>query len=209
MSSDRDREEREYGDRYSDEKYDDADGGGRKDEEETEDREARDEREDREGNGSADQMEEELAVYVGNFEYRTTTRDLERLFERFGSVKKVDMKVGFAFVFMGSKDDGDDLIKEFDGTTFGSRQRRLRVEWAKGDGRVKKREDSRRSQNMDPSDTVFVVGFDPSLTKDDDLRDYFSGSGRIVRLDVRGTFAFIQYGSVEDATEAIKNCHDT
>jgi len=94
MSSDRDREEREYGDRYSDEKYDDADGGGRKDEEETEDREARDEREDREGNGSADQMEEELAVYVGNFEYRTTTRDLERLFERFGSVKKVDMKVG-------------------------------------------------------------------------------------------------------------------
>ncbi|KAL9303014.1 putative RNA recognition motif domain, nucleotide-binding alpha-beta plait domain superfamily [Arabidopsis thaliana] len=36
-------------------------------------------------------------VYVGNFDYDTRHSDLERLFSKFGRVKRVDMKSGKTF----------------------------------------------------------------------------------------------------------------
>eukprot|EP00190_Bangiopsis_sp_CCMP1999_P003294 CAMPEP_0198729108 /NCGR_PEP_ID=MMETSP1475-20131203/14884_1 /TAXON_ID= ORGANISM="Unidentified sp., Strain CCMP1999" /NCGR_SAMPLE_ID=MMETSP1475 /ASSEMBLY_ACC=CAM_ASM_001111 /LENGTH=542 /DNA_ID=CAMNT_0044491677 /DNA_START=169 /DNA_END=1795 /DNA_ORIENTATION=+ len=154
-------------------------------------------------------VDEDPPVYVGNFEYSTTTDDLERAFDRLGPIRKIDMKSGFAFVFMKYKEDGDELIRLFDRTPFGSKQRVLRVEWARGDGRVKQRERKRRMLGTkNPTDTLFVVSFDPSTTRERDLEDFFSNHGRVENLEIRSTYAFIQFASVDDAVRALTNCHD-
>lgn len=37
-------------------------------------------------------------LYVGRLDHRTRERDLERAFDRFGHVARIQMKAGFAFV---------------------------------------------------------------------------------------------------------------
>ncbi|DBA86340.1 TPA: Serine/arginine-rich splicing factor rs40 [Trebouxia sp. C0005] len=70
-------------------------------------------------------------VFCGNFEYNINVREIERLFDDFGPIERVDMKSGYAFVFMRDSRDGDDAIHKLDGMEFGRRRRPLRVEWAK------------------------------------------------------------------------------
>jgi arginine/serine-rich splicing factor 4/5/6 len=48
----------------------------------------------------------------------------------------VDLKSNFAFVYYRDNRDGDDAIKELDRRDFG--RDRLRVEWARGDGIVRR-----------------------------------------------------------------------
>jgi hypothetical protein len=36
-------------------------------------------------------------VYIGNFEYDATEREIERLFEKYGKLERVDMKTGNKF----------------------------------------------------------------------------------------------------------------
>lgn len=36
-------------------------------------------------------------VYCGNFEYDTSIREIEKLFEKYGDVDRVEMKTGEAF----------------------------------------------------------------------------------------------------------------
>ncbi len=36
-------------------------------------------------------------IYCGNFDYDATAREVEKLFEKFGDVERVDMKTGAAF----------------------------------------------------------------------------------------------------------------
>ncbi|KAL0048908.1 hypothetical protein WJX82_002079 [Trebouxia sp. C0006] len=94
-------------------------------------------------------------VFCGNFEYNIDVREIERLFDDFGPIERVDMKSGYAFVFMRDSRDGDDAIRKLDGMEFGRRRRPLRVEWAKGNGETKRREEKRR-KNCTPTDTLFV-----------------------------------------------------
>ncbi|KAF4391506.1 hypothetical protein F8388_008910 [Cannabis sativa] len=69
-------------------------------------------------------------LYVGRLSSRTRSRDLDRLFSRYGRVRDVDMKRDFAFVEFGDPRDADDARYSLDGREFdGSR---LIVEFAKG-----------------------------------------------------------------------------
>ncbi|DBA95527.1 TPA: hypothetical protein ACH3X3_013383 [Trebouxia sp. C0006] len=111
-------------------------------------------------------------VFCGNFEYNIDVREIERLFDDFGPIERVDMKSGYAFVFMRDSRDGDDAIRKLDGMEFGRRRRPLRVEWAKGNGETKRREEKRR-KNCTPTDTLFVVNFDPKTTQERDLEKHF------------------------------------
>lgn len=78
--------------------------------------------------------EEKRAIFVGNFEYDASSNDIRDLFKPFGDVQRLDMKKGFAFVFMQQSDDGQRAIQALHGTPFGQRPRTLKVEWARGDG---------------------------------------------------------------------------
>ncbi|CAI7841230.1 unnamed protein product, partial [Closterium sp. NIES-53] len=108
----------------------------------------------------------------------------------------------FAFVYMDDERDGDDAIRALDGMEFGRQRRRLRVEWARGEGPVKQREVERR--NSKPSKTLFVVNFDPINTRTRDLERHFEPYGKLVRVQIRKNFAFVQYETIEEAEAAVK-----
>ena len=82
--------------------------------------------------------------------------------------------------------------------------RAVRVEFARGDGRVKRKEDERR-KNIAPSETLFVVNFHEETTKKEDLEMLFSPYGEMVRIDMKRNYAFVQFKTIEQATRAKEN----
>ncbi|KAI4349240.1 hypothetical protein L6164_009855 [Bauhinia variegata] len=69
-------------------------------------------------------------LYVGRLSSRTRSRDLERVFSRYGRIRDVDMKHDFAFVEFSDPRDADDARYSLDGRDVdGSR---IIVEFAKG-----------------------------------------------------------------------------
>ncbi|CAN6897707.1 unnamed protein product [Brassica oleracea var. botrytis] len=69
-------------------------------------------------------------LYVGRLSSRTRSRDLERLFSRYGRVRDVDMKRDYAFVEFSDPRDADDARYYLDGRDFdGSR---ITVEASRG-----------------------------------------------------------------------------
>ncbi|KAL6509484.1 hypothetical protein OROGR_022794 [Orobanche gracilis] len=143
-------------------------------------------------------------IFCGNFEYDARQSDLERLFRRYGKVDRVDMKSGFAFVYMEDERDAEDAIHALDRIEFGRKGRRLRVEWTKQE-RISRRPESnvRPSSNTRPSRTLFVINFDPFHTRTRDLERHFDPHGKIMNIRIRKNFAFIQFESQEDATRAL------
>ncbi|KAF3433032.1 hypothetical protein FNV43_RR24134 [Rhamnella rubrinervis] len=144
-------------------------------------------------------------IFCGNFEYDARQSDLERLFGRYGKVDRVDMKSGFAFIYMEDERDAEDAIRGLDRREFGRKGRRLRVEWTKHERGIRRPGGSRRSSaNTRPSKTLFVINFDPYHTRTKDLERHFDPYGKIVSVRIRRNFAFVQYESQEDATKALE-----
>ncbi|CAN1755094.1 Serine/arginine-rich splicing factor RS40 [Linum perenne] len=161
-------------------------------------------------------------IFCGNFEYDARQSELERLFKRYGRVERIDMKsewysgysflylqAGFAFIYMEDERDAEDAIRGLDRIEFGRKGRRLRVEWTKqergarggGGGRGG---GSKRSANTRPSKTLFVINFDPNLTRTRDLERHFESYGKITSVRIRRNFAFVQYEAQEDAIKALE-----
>ncbi|KAK8686619.1 hypothetical protein V6N13_125642 [Hibiscus sabdariffa] len=145
-------------------------------------------------------------IFCGNFEYDARSSDLERLFRKYGRIERVDMKSGFAFIYMEDERDAEDAIRALDRTEFGRKGRRLRVEWTKQERGVRRPDGgSRRSSaNTRPSKTLFVINFDPHHTRTRDLERYFESYGKILSVRIRRNFAFVQYDSQDDATRALE-----
>uniref|UniRef100_A0A1B6CD27 RRM domain-containing protein n=2 Tax=Clastoptera arizonana TaxID=38151 RepID=A0A1B6CD27_9HEMI len=72
-------------------------------------------------------------VFVGGLTYRVRERDLERFFRKFGRVKEVAMKNGFAFVEFDDHRDADDAVYELNGKELMGE--RVIVEHARGTAR--------------------------------------------------------------------------
>ncbi|VVA19412.1 PREDICTED: serine/arginine-rich splicing factor [Prunus dulcis] len=144
-------------------------------------------------------------IFCGNLDFDARQGDVERLFRRYGKVERVDVKSGFAFVYMDDERDAEYAIRRLDRTEFGRKGRRLRIEWTKHERGIRKPVDSRRpSANTKPSKTLFVINFDPIHTRTRDLERHFDPYGKIVNIRIRRNFAFIQYESQEDATKALE-----
>ena len=77
----------------------------------------------------------------------------------------------------------------------------LRAEFARGDGRIKRKEDERRKK-IAPSETLFVVNFHEETTKREDLEMLFSPFGELVRIDMKRNYAFVQFRTTEQAQTA-------
>ncbi|PQM34376.1 serine/arginine-rich splicing factor RS41 isoform X1 [Prunus yedoensis var. nudiflora] len=147
-------------------------------------------------------------IFCGNFEYDARQNELERLFGRYGKVDRVDMKSGFAFIYMEDERDAEYAIRGLDRKEFGRKGRRLRVEWTKvanhERGTRRPGASRRSSTNTRPSKTLFVINFDPYHTRTKDLERHFDPYGKIVSVRIRRNFAFVQYESQEDATRALE-----
>lgn len=146
-------------------------------------------------------------LFCGNFEYDARPSEIERMFSKYGKVDRVDMKTGFAFVYMGDERDAEDAIRSLDNREFGRQKRRLCVEWAKqGDGPVRRREERRRNaSDLKPAKTLFVINFDPISTSVRDLETHFEPYGKLIRVHIRKNFAFVQYETQEEATKALES----
>eukprot|EP00253_Pinus_taeda_P000215 PITA_00215 len=146
-------------------------------------------------------------LYCGNLEYEARQSEIERLFGRFGRVERVDMKSGYAFIYMDDERDAEDAIRGLDNTEFGRQRRRLCVEWTKHPEKGFRRpEGGRRSTAyLKPAKTLFVINFDPANTRVKDLERHFEPYGEVLNVRIRRNFAFIQYGSQEEATKALNS----
>lgn len=145
------------------------------------------------------------AIFCGNVEFDARQSDVERLFRRYGKVDRVDMKSGYAFVYMEDERDANDAIRRLDRIEFGRKGRRLRVEWTKQDRGSRRPEISRKpAANTRPSKTLFVINFDPVHTRTRDIERYFEPYGKISNVRIRRNFAFVQYESEDDASRALE-----
>eukprot|EP01112_Ceratiomyxa_fruticulosa_P010594 TRINITY_DN2811_c0_g3_i2.p1 TRINITY_DN2811_c0_g3~~TRINITY_DN2811_c0_g3_i2.p1 ORF type:complete len:207 (-),score=45.83 TRINITY_DN2811_c0_g3_i2:571-1191(-) len=150
-----------------------------------------------------DRRDEENVIFVGNLDNDARAKDLERVFDRYGKIDKIDLKQGFAFIFFQRKKDAEEAVHRADGKEFGERKMRMRVELARGDGRTKRREDSRRqSAQNDPQTTLFVVGFDPVRIRESDLEKEFGRFGKIIRAQITRNFAFVEFDALDNAIRA-------
>ncbi|CAI0397808.1 unnamed protein product [Linum tenue] len=148
-------------------------------------------------------------IFCGNFEYDARQSELERLFKRYGRVERIDMKSGFAFIYMEDERDAEDAIRGLDRIEFGRKGRRLRVEWTKQERGARRLDSgggggSRRASNTRPSKTLFVINFDSQLTRTRDLERHFEPYGKIASVRIRRNFAFVQYEAQEDASKALE-----
>ncbi|RXI08008.1 hypothetical protein DVH24_014574 [Malus domestica] len=149
-------------------------------------------------------LEEMRPIFCGNLDFDARQSDVERLFKRYGKVERVDIKSGFAFVYMDDERDAEYAIRRLDRTEFGRKGRRLRIEWTKHERGIRRPDSRRPSANMKPSKTLFVINFDPVHTRTKDLERHFDPYGKITNIRIRRNFAFIQYESQEDATKALE-----
>merc|ERR1712038_1238391 len=99
------------------------------------------------------------------------------------------------------KDRVERYVADINGMNIVKVSKALRSEFARGDGRIKRKEDDRR-KNIKPSETLFVVNFHEETTKREDLQMLFEPFGELVRIDMKKNYAFVQYTTVEDATRA-------
>ncbi|KAL5208182.1 hypothetical protein ABZP36_032617 [Zizania latifolia] len=142
-------------------------------------------------------------VFCGNLDYDARQSEIERLFSKYGRVERVDMKSGFAFVYMEDERGADDAVHRLDRTEFGRKGRRLRVEWTKED-RSGGRNGKRSPNNSRPTKTLFVINFDPINTRTRDLERHFDQYGKISNVRIKKNFAFVQYELQEDASKALE-----
>ncbi|KAL6124209.1 hypothetical protein ACLB2K_076724 [Fragaria x ananassa] len=144
-------------------------------------------------------------IFCGNLDFDARQSDVERLFNKYGKVDRVDVKSGFAFVYMDDERDAEYAIRKLDRTEFGRKGRRLRIEWTKHERVIRRPDDSKKPPaNTKPSKTLFVINFDPIHTRTRDLEKHFDLYGKIMNIRIRRNFAFIQYESQEDATKALE-----
>ncbi|KAL3810170.1 hypothetical protein ACHAXA_007057 [Cyclostephanos tholiformis] len=123
------------------------------------------------------------------------------------SLDRVDMKRGFCFVFLkdppnvNEKRRCEDFVEEINGMNIPHVSNCLRAEFARGDGRIKRKEDERRKK-IQPNETLFVVNFHEETTKREDLQMLFEPFGELIRIDMKRNYAFVQFKSIEDAIRA-------
>lgn len=89
---------------------------------------------------------ENSKIFVTKLSYRITKRDLEREFGRFGQIRNLQLKKGYAFIDYYNKEDAKEAIKELNNQKLFGQQQRIVIEEAKGERREreKRRERGRR-----------------------------------------------------------------
>lgn len=143
------------------------------------------------------------AIFCGNFEYNTQSFELERLFEKWGKVDKVEMSCGgFASVHMASADAAASAISALRGRIFG--RRALKVEWADGVS-PGVGEQPTEEDDVAGSSSIRVVGFDPRCTRHEDFVTHFAPFGHIRQLHItQRNVATLRFATAEAAAAAVR-----
>jgi RNA recognition motif-containing protein len=85
---------------------------------------------------------------------------------------------GYCFVHYEDKRDAEEAIRALDNREWGSQGRRLKVEYAKDDAKVRTEQAKRRAEAV-PNETLFVAGFDARKITTEMLERAFEGFGKL------------------------------
>ncbi|KAK4872236.1 hypothetical protein RN001_016360 [Aquatica leii] len=171
-------------------------------------------------------------VFVGGLTYRVRERDIEKFFRKYGRIKEVAMKNGFAFVEFDDYRDADDAVYELNGKELLGE--RVVVELARGQPRRAtdryyggyRRQRSRNwNDNRDPdmrshdrygpptrTDYRLIVENLSSRVSWQDLKDYMRQSGEVTYADAhkqRRNEGVVEFASYSDMKNAIEKLDDT
>ncbi|CAH1377530.1 hypothetical protein MTP99_018937 [Tenebrio molitor] len=174
-------------------------------------------------------------VFVGGLTYRVRERDIEKFFRKYGRIKEVAMKNGFAFVEFDDYRDADDAVYELNGKELLGE--RVSVERARGTprgcdqwrgsgggrgygpprGRSRdNREPDMRSHDRygPPTRTEYrlIVENLSSRVSWQDLKDYMRQAGEVTYADAhkqRRNEGVVEFASYSDMKNAIDKLDDT
>mmetsp|Transcript_13473 Transcript_13473/g.42432 ORF Transcript_13473/g.42432 Transcript_13473/m.42432 type:complete len:369 (-) Transcript_13473:225-1331(-) len=145
-------------------------------------------------------------VFVGNLDRSVSSEQLEEFAAEFGPIESLILKKGYAFVFFGRVDDARAFISAKNGAILGKKSSGLRLELAKGDGKVKSREGERmKTARSTPSPVLFVANYSVGKTSQQDLATFFSKYGEVIRVEIVGTFSFVEFGQLDSAKAAFND----
>lgn len=155
-------------------------------------------------------------VYVGNLTDEVRERDLGEMFDKYGKIVHIEIKVpprppNFAFIEFGDWRDAEDAVRGRDGRDLMGA--RIRVEVARGRPRGGDRFDDRR--RAPPASTGFrlcVRGL-PDNTSWQDLKDHFRKVAPPVYSDVKrsrnGPLGIVEFDNAGDMDRAIREMDGT
>ena len=86
-------------------------------------------------------------IFVTKLSSRVTKRDLDREFGKYGDIRNLNLKKGYAFIEYYNKEDAKYAIRELDNKKLFGQQQRIVVEEAKGSKRERERERRRRDRD--------------------------------------------------------------
>ena len=86
-------------------------------------------------------------IFVTKLSSTVTKRDLDREFGKYGEIRNLNLKKGYAFIEYYNKEDAKYAIRELDNKKLFGQQQRIVVEEAKESKRERKRERRRRDRD--------------------------------------------------------------
>lgn len=172
-------------------------------------------------------------VFIGGLTYRVREHDLEKFFRKYGRIKEIAMKNGFAFVEFDDYRDADDAVYELNGKELLGE--RVIVEHARGTARGEPRlygggmggYTRRRSSWMDKDMDVYyhdrygpptrteyrlIVENLSSRISWQDLKDFMRQAGEVTYADAhkqRRNEGVVEFASYSDMRNALQKLDDT
>jgi len=187
-------------------------------------RDSRDNRESTRDSGresTRDSRDSKPNVYVGNISSRTRSKDLQYQLEKYGPVRRFDMKNGYAFVEFEESADAEECIRNLDGYDMDGRK--IAVERARDPNEKRERRGGgpRLTEGTgikggavrgSRENCIMVSGLGPR-TAWTDLKDWAREAGAVEYADVwhdRGKkLGVVKFQSREDFKSALKRLDDT
>ncbi|XP_019865031.1 serine-arginine protein 55-like [Aethina tumida] len=165
-------------------------------------------------------------VFVGGLTYKIRERDLDKFFRKYGRIKEVSMKNGYAFVEFEDYRDADDAVYELNGRELMGE--RITVERARGTprgsdqwrgrgyGPPRGRNDNPRGRDKygPPTRTEYRVIVEnlSSRVSWQDLKDYMRKAGEVTYADAHKQCineGVVEFASYADMKNAIEKLDDT
>jgi nucleolin len=142
-------------------------------------------------------------LFLGNIGHDATHNGIKEFFTNQGvTIAGVDIKNGYAFVYVAREYNLDDVISRVQNKEF-DRTGRVVVVQKSRTGLAAKEREERRRETLSPTDTLFICGVDMNRTQEEDIRYGFSKFGTIRDIEMKKAFCFVSYYSIEDATRAM------
>jgi len=171
-------------------------------------------------------------VYMGGISYRTREKDIERFFRKYGRIREISIKNGYAFIDFDDRRDADDAVYDLHGVDFMGE--RVSVEFAKGTphgrdrerygyGRSRSRSRSRGGGDRRPiwldkygpptrTDYRVVVENLSSRVSWQDLKDFMRTAGEVTYADAHKQArneGVVEFASYDDMKHAMDKLDDS